>query len=73
MKMLFDVFGMKMSVERYEGEWRLYRESESSIKARVYDIYIPSDLDESMVGRFLADMYHEYATSKHPEVKRITP
>ncbi|MFA0035609.1 hypothetical protein [Vibrio sp. 10N.261.52.A1] len=67
----FRVFHQKMSVQRQNEEWLLYRESETSIRARVYDVIIPSDLAEEELARYLADIYHEFASEKYPSVTRI--
>ncbi|WP_373944871.1 hypothetical protein L0991_14775 [Vibrio chagasii] len=67
----FQVFHQNMSVQRQNGEWLLYREWETSIRARVYDVIIPSDLAEEELVRYLADIYHEFASEKYPSVTRI--
>ncbi|MFZ3408048.1 DUF7661 family protein [Vibrio chagasii] len=67
----FQVFHQRMSVQRQNEEWLLYRESETSIRARVYDVIIPSDLAEEELARYLADIYHELASEKYPSVTRI--
>ncbi|WP_434165786.1 DUF7661 family protein [Vibrio chagasii] len=67
----FQVFHQRVSVQRQNEEWLLYRESETSIRARVYDVIIPSDLAEEELARYLADIYHEFASEKYPSVKRI--
>ncbi|MCG9695331.1 hypothetical protein L1D55_27480 [Vibrio sp. Isolate22] len=61
----FQVFHQRMSVQRQNEEWLLYRESETSIRARVYDVIIPSDLAEEELARYLADIYHEFASEKY--------
>ena len=71
MWLTFRVFHQKMSVQRQNEEWLLYRESETSIRARVYDVIIPSDLAEEELARYLADIYHEFASEKYPSVTRI--
>tara|TARA_B100001059_G_C17689157_1_gene503986 strand:- start:136 stop:354 length:219 start_codon:yes stop_codon:yes gene_type:complete len=67
----FRVFHQKMSVLRQNEEWLLYRESETSIRARVYGVIIPSGLAEEELARYLADIYHEFASEKYPSVTRI--
>lgn len=67
----FQLFHQRMSVQRQNEEWLLYRESETSIRARVYDVIIPSDLAEEELARYLADIYHEFASEKYPSVTRI--
>ena len=73
MRLFFNVFGNKMSVERKGEEWLLYQESDTSIRRRVYDIYIPSDIDCDQLAQYLADMYHENATERFSLVEKIKP
>lgn len=67
----FDVFGKKMSVRREGDEWLLFRESNTGVRARVYEVVIPADLDEIELDTYLADIFHESATEKHPSVVRL--
>ena len=60
-----------MSVQRKEGEWLLFRESTTGVKARVYEVVIPDDLEESELEIYLADMYHESASERHSSVVRL--
>jgi hypothetical protein len=67
----FDVFGKKMSVQRKGGEWLLFRESNTGVRARVHSVVIPAELDEAELATYLADIYHEVATEKHSSVVRL--
>ena len=67
----FDVFGKRMSVQRKDGEWLLYQESNTGIRARVFQAAIPSDLEETELVTYLADIFHESANEKHPDVIRL--
>nr|WP_210330383.1 hypothetical protein [Aliikangiella sp. G2MR2-5] len=60
-----------MSVIKSEHEWQLFNESDTGIRSRVYDVMIPSDIDESKLEKYLDDIYHEYASEKHSKVKRL--
>ena len=71
MWLTFQVFHQRMSVQRQNEDWLIYRESETSIRARVYDVIIPSDLAEHELARYLADIYHEFVSEKYPLVTRI--
>jgi len=57
-----------MSVLNVDQQWQLFNESDNGIRSRVYDIVIPSDLTSTELITYLDDMYHEYATDKHPSV-----
>lgn len=67
--MEFDLFGMRMIVERVSDGWKaLYPGQEG--KRRIVDwLFIPPDLSEEEIGRYLADVCHEAASSAHPDVK----
>ena len=67
----FDVFGMRMSVQRKDDEWLLFRESNTGVRARVYEVVIPADLEESELATYLADIFHESANEKHFSVVRL--
>jgi len=73
MRLFFNVFGRKMSVERKAGEWQLYEESDTSVRRRVYDIYIPCDITSDQLAQYLSDMYHENASEKFPSVEKRKP
>ena len=66
----FNVFGKRMSVQRKEDEWLLYRESNTGVRARVFQVVIPADLEENELATYLADIYHESANEKHPSVSK---
>ena len=72
MLILFNVFGQKMSVQRKNNEWLLFVESDTSLRARVYDVVIPSELPQEHLSTFLADMYHENSTKKHDRVELLS-
>lgn len=67
----FDVFGKKMAVLRENQQWLLYLLSPTSIKARIYDVIIPDDLPAHSIAKYLEDIYHEYATERHPNVVQL--
>jgi hypothetical protein len=41
------------------------------MKRPARDIVIPPHIEESELVLYLADIRHEYANSKHPEVKHL--
>ena len=68
--MKYNVFGKVMSIHRISNEWHLFNESDTGIRARVYDVIIPSDLTENELETYLDDIYHEYSSNKHSKVFR---
>ncbi|MGF1832953.1 DUF7661 family protein [Photobacterium sanguinicancri] len=69
MRIKFNVFGKVMSVQRKNEEWLLFRESETSMRVRIYDVVIPSDLPAEFLAQYLADIFHEQASEYHTGVK----
>lgn len=67
----FNVFGKIMSVHRNEGEWLLFLESDTSMRVRVYEVIIPSELEEGVIASYLFDIYHENANQKYASVERL--
>ena len=51
-------------------QWLLFRESDTGIRARVYDVVIPAELKEEELLTYLDDIYHEYASERHAKVIR---
>jgi len=68
---LFNVFGKPMSVIKENDQWHLYIESDTSIRRRVYDVVIPSELEENQLASYLDDIFHEWASEKFPSVFKI--
>lgn len=67
----FDVFGKRMSVQRSNDEWLLFTDSDTGLRARVYDVVIPAELSEDRLVTYLDDIYHEYASEKAALVRRL--
>lgn len=67
----FDVFGTLMSIHKKEDEWLLFKESDTGIRSRIYDVVIPPDLETYEFAKYLDDIYHEYSSERHPSVKQI--
>jgi len=67
----FNVFGKKMSVQRKNEEWLLFLESDTSLRVRIYDVVIPDELDENELSSYLADIFHENASSTYQTVERL--
>lgn len=67
----FDVYGRRMGVERRDGAWRLYVLSDDGKRRAVHDVAVPPDLEASELLAWLADIYHESASPRHPDVIRL--
>ncbi len=69
--MKLDVFGCKVLAERTNGGWRIYYLGEEGKRRLADDLMVPSFITESEIRRYLADLCHEWASTKHPDVRRI--
>jgi len=69
--MKLDVFGRKVLVERTTRGWRVYYLGEEGKRRLADDLMVPSFITESEIRRYLADLCHEWASIKHPDVRRI--
>ena len=70
-RMVFDVFGRRILVERTDGEWEAFHIEADGTSRPAKELVIPSELDEAGVERSLADLCHEWATAIQPSVRRI--
>jgi hypothetical protein len=69
--MRFDGYGQPMGAERRDGAWRLYVLSDDGKRRAVHDVAVPPDLEASELLTWLADIYHESASPRHPDVVRL--
>lgn len=69
--MKFYVFGTEIEVLRCDSGWDVFYLGGGGMKRRARDLIIPPHIKEPELATYLADIRHEYASSKHPEVKRI--
>ena len=68
----FNVFGNRIGVERSDSGWTTYYLGNEG-KRRLSDFVIPDFIAEDEIGQYLADLFHESASSECPDVKRIVP
>ena len=67
----FDVFGRLVLVSRDAGRWTAFYAGSEGKRRPATDIVIPADTAEQDLPRYLADLCHEWATSRHPEVRKL--
>ena len=67
----FEVYGKLKVVERVKGRWQLFDVSKPGMRLPIYDVVIPDELEVGQVKEFLADIYHESASDKYPDVKLL--
>lgn len=69
--MKIDLFGKEVEVLRVNNNWQVFYLGNEGKKRLAADIIIPASTKENDVVLYLADIYHEFSTSKNPEVKII--
>ncbi|AXC65666.1 hypothetical protein R3P88_003773 [Salmonella enterica] len=70
--MIYNVFGRFIGVKREGERWLLFNVNLTERKySRIYDVIIPDFITEQEIPRWLDDIYHEAATSSHPDVYRV--
>ncbi|BDH46910.1 hypothetical protein TUM12370_29540 [Salmonella enterica subsp. enterica serovar Choleraesuis] len=70
--LIYNVFGRHIGVKRKGQRWQAFRVDLNERKySRLYDITLPDELREQEIAGWLGDIFHEYASPRHPEVIRI--
>jgi hypothetical protein len=69
--MKLDVFGRRLLVEESEDGWSVFYLGPEGKRRPAHDIVVPSFLAETEIEGYLADLCHEWATERHPDVKRL--
>jgi hypothetical protein len=70
--LIYNVFGRHVGVKRVENHWQVFRADMTERKfSRLYDIIIPDELTEAEIAGWLGDIFHEAASTRHPDVTRI--
>ncbi|QLR43795.1 hypothetical protein HV346_14415 [Enterobacter sp. RHBSTW-00994] len=70
--LVYDVFGRHIGVRREDERWVVFRVDLTEQKySRLYGVVIPDELTEDEIPGWLDDIFHEAATARHPDVKRI--
>ena len=67
----FDVFGRELRVTRGPDGWLVHHVGADGKRRPARDIVVPSDLAPEQIGRYLDDLCHEWATARHPRVRRL--
>jgi hypothetical protein len=63
----FNVFGKPVAVRATDGGWAAFYLGAEG-KRRPADFVVPPDIDADGLRGWLADLFHEEATPRHPEV-----
>ena len=71
MAITFDVFGRLMQAERTAGGWQLFYLGPEGKRRPATDLVVPEFVSEAELAQYLADVFHELASRRHPAVKRL--
>ena len=67
----FDVFGKRVLIIEINGAWAVFYVGVDGKRRPAIDIVIPPDIPETDIEQYLGDLCHEWATIRHPIVKRL--
>lgn len=70
-RMIIDLYGREIEVLRGSEGWKVFYRSGDGKKRDAGDIVIPANIAEPELVAYLADIYHEYATERNPQVRII--
>jgi len=66
-----DVFGRRVRAAKSDQGWQMYYLGSDGKRRPADDIMVPAFVTESEIVNFMADLCHEWATEKYPDVRRI--
>ena len=67
----FDVFGRQVLVERSAQGWTVFYPGTDGKRRPATDIVVSPDIPESGLQQYLDDLCHEWASERHPGVRRL--
>ena len=68
---ILEVFGRRVQAVKSAEIWQLFYLSADGKRRTADDIMVPAFVTESEIVNFIADLCHEWATERYPEVRRI--
>lgn len=66
----FQVFGTLVAIAGTPGAWQAFYPGADG-KRRAADFIVPADIAEHELSAYLADLFHENATPRHPSVEQL--
>ena len=66
-----DVFGTLVLAIHTDDGWEVYYLSEGGKRRLATEIFVPSFVKETEIENYIEDICHEWATEKHPNVRRL--
>ncbi len=67
------MFGKRVLAVRHEDAWSVFYVGPDGKRRPATDIFVPGGVTEPDLVEYLADLCHEWASEKHPEVRRLDP
>jgi len=67
----FDLFGRQVLITASENGWAAFYLGAEGKRRPGRVIVVPAGLPESDIQQYLDDLFHEWATERHPSVKRL--
>jgi hypothetical protein len=61
-------YGKRIDIEFTDGEWIAFYRAGDGKRMRASNLAIPPDLDRDRVVTYIADLLHESATERNPDV-----
>ena len=66
-----DVFGRHVLAIKSDDGWQMYYLGEDGKRRPADDLMLPPFLTATEIESYLADLCHEWATERHPDVRRL--
>ncbi|MCO7223931.1 hypothetical protein [Pleionea sp. CnH1-48] len=67
----FNVYGKRLSVQRENNGWSVFKNNGTGLIVKETSICIPEDIKESELGQYFSDLFHELASEEYPNVVRL--
>ncbi len=67
----FDVFGHQVLIASTSTGWLAFYLGSEGKRRSAPDIVVPPEIPESEIAQYLDDLCHEWATERHPSVRRL--
>jgi hypothetical protein len=66
-----DVFGTLVLAIHSKDGWEMFYLSEDGKRRLATEIFVPNFVKETEIENYIEDICHEWATEKHPNVRRL--
>ena len=66
-----NVYGRVVTVEKTDAGWAVFYPGADGRRRPAEDLVIPDFIGESELENYLSDLCHEWASARHPAVRRL--